>query len=561
LTLGGLSACDSLLEVELPHLLTEDAIESAGSAELQVNSAVALFECGYTGFGLMALGHEDTMSGLVGVGNGNNVYTPGSSTGTCDGSDTSIAWLDQFTGAIGMLTTAPARLVPTAVGSVTSKFPAGRGVYDRIQDEWGVANVPGGERLSAIAAMYVAMSVAHLGEFTCEAAIGGSDLLTPDQVLAVAEDWITNRALGHVTAAGSSFTTMPFGITTSATANTGGTPTEMALAIRARIRWARGDLAGADADAATVLGTRSRFTAWITRDVGTTRRNKIWFTNTFLGNSGLMRLNQNWNGPTRLPNPATGTTWPAILPFTGYVFLGITPDGRTLEANNIPVRFAQEARSAGAAIPCAATSPQPGCPIGAVQDTRVTHGQRQVQAHTVEVPFRYGTLAAGSDGVDIPYMTWEELSLIRAERANTTGNQAGAIAFVNTIRAAPSNPLAFNTAMAALPSISGAYLTSLTDGVNDQAEVRAMIIEERRREFFSEAGRYWSTKIQNTDLTWFPRRQGSGLVYVYQGGVRLLFAGAEYTTNPYFVARGREAAQGTGCANMGPLPGSQVPIF
>ncbi|MEQ1855058.1 MAG: RagB/SusD family nutrient uptake outer membrane protein [Longimicrobiales bacterium] len=571
LGVAGLTACDSLLEVELPHLLTDDAIQSANTAELQVNSAIALFECGYTHFGLTTLGHDDTMTSVSGVGSGNNVYSATAASGNCDTSDTAIAWFDQIMGARAMLSTTPSRMVATSQGTVTGDFPVGRGVYDRIQDEWGIAGVINGERLSALASIYVAMSLGHLGEIMCDMSIDGSDLLTPDEVLAVAEGWITSRALGHITNAGTGFTVMPFGVTSSATATTGGTPTEMALAVRARIRWARGDLAGADADAATVLGTRSRFTAWVTRDVGPTRRNKVWFTNTFQGYSGMMGLNRNWNGPARNPNPATGTQWPTILPFTGYIGLGLTPDGRALEphptggAPSIPVRFAEEARnSTFAQVPCTVASPAPGCVVGAVQDHRVQHGRKQIQTGFYEVPFRYGTTAAGSDGNDIPYMTWEELRLIRAERYNQLNDRTNAIAQINAIRSAPSitGASSSNQAAAALPAISGAYLAALTDGTNDQAEMRAAIIEERRREFFSE-GRYMATKIQNTDLTWFPRLQGSGLTYQNAGGVRLLLPADEYTNNPYMIARGRESARGTGCTTAAPglLPGATVPLF
>jgi hypothetical protein len=566
LAVVGLSACDSLLEVDLPHLLTDDAIAGIGTAELQVNSAIALFECGYTGFGAGAVGHDDTMTGVAGVGGGDNVFTSSTSSGGCDGSDTSVAWFDQIMGARGMLSTAPSRMVPTSQGTVGPGFPYGRGVYDRIQDEWGVANVLNGERLSAISAIYVAMALAHIGEFECEAAIDGSDLLTPDQVLAVAEDWITTRALTHTAAAGTSLTLMPFGITTSATANTGGTATEMALAIRARIKWARGDLAGADADAANVLGTRSRFTAWVTRDVGATRRNKIWFRGTFGSYSGMTPLNRVWNDGTRANNPATNAQWPAIIPFTGWIHLGITSDGRTLEPGNIPVRFANEARATGdVVVPCNGSSPQPGCVIGAVQDTRVTHGPKNIQTQRVEMPFRYGTFSAGSDGVDVPYMTWEELRLIRAERYNQLGDRANAIAQINAIRGAPSivGGSSSNSAGPALPLIQGAYLATLLAGT--QADMRAVILEERRREFFTESGRYWSTKIQNTDMLWFPRNQGGGLVYNYQGGVRIRFDASEYTINPYFVALGRESAQGTGCDELTApgytFPNAQKPVF
>ena len=41
-----------------------------------------------------------------------------------------------------------------------------------------------------------------------------------------------------------------------------------------------------------------------------------------------------------------GALWPNPIPFTGAKFLAIMPDGRTLEAGDVPVRWAQEARNA-----------------------------------------------------------------------------------------------------------------------------------------------------------------------------------------------------------------------
>ena len=80
-SLGALGACDSLLEVDLPHLLTDAAIEGAGTAELQVMSAIALFECGYTAFGLMGMGAEDLMESIAGVYGGGHVYDETPDTG------------------------------------------------------------------------------------------------------------------------------------------------------------------------------------------------------------------------------------------------------------------------------------------------------------------------------------------------------------------------------------------------------------------------------------------------------------------------------------------------
>jgi hypothetical protein len=522
-----LAGCDALLDVDYPHEITGDDLTDAITADLQVHSAIALFECGYTAFGLFALGHEGTMSSTAGVGSTNHVFAPSASAGACDSSDTSIAWFDQIMGTRAMLTN-----------------PEGTGAYDRLQREWALGDR--GERLSAMSAMYVAMSLAHLGEFMCDITLDGSDLIPHDEVLAMAEEWVTERALVHLANAGDF--AMPNGIASSTEA--------MAYSLRARIRWARGDLAGADADAATAP---QRFTTWITREAGRERRNKIWFNGTFGAYSILMPLHRSWNGPNRQPNPATGQLWPSILPFTGYLHLGVTPDGRMLEPGDIPVRWANE--SFGGSIPataCNASSPQPGCVTGALADGRVTYGSKSIGIATAS-PFRYGTFAAGSDDADIPYMTWEELTLIRAEHANDQGGQSSAIAFINAIRAAPT-PLPTNPTMGPLPAISGAYLAALTNGAvdegqTDQEAVRAAILEERRREFYSEAGRFWSTKLKNLDMLWFPRLQGTGWTYAYQGGVRLAMPDREYERNPYLLARGGLAARGTGCAP------AEAPVF
>ncbi|HUF76638.1 MAG TPA: RagB/SusD family nutrient uptake outer membrane protein [Longimicrobiales bacterium] len=518
LALGTLSACDDLLEVELPHLLTDAALESAATAETQVESAVALFECGYNVLGTTALGHEDAMQSIAGVYGGGHVYDATPNTGTCGDVSTDQSWFDQVMGARAILTTAPSRLVPSATG-------VSRGIYDRIQDEFSLG-APG-ERLSAIAAIYVAASLAHMGEFLCEIALDGSEVLTPTQVLDLAEDWITNRALGHIASFGDF--AMPNDIAPSAQ--------NMAIALRARIRWANRDFAGAAADAATVLSADPDFNAWISRETGLFRRNHLYHNTREVSFSGMLGINDWWNPAIRRPNPVTGVPWPDPIPFTGYLFVGIMPDGRTLEAGNLPVRWAEEFRAFGA-------DPTP-LGNGAVPDTRVLHIKKPIQGPTPEeVPERYE-----AEDDDMPYMTWEELRLIQADHELQLGNFANAIAHVNALRTAHG-----------LPTVSGTYLASLTDGTDDAAEVRALLLEERRREFFAEGGRYWSTKIQNTDVLWFPRGEGATPFqgYALQGGVRQTFATDEYETNPNWAAAGGLALRGTGCAS---LFGSQAPVI
>lgn len=484
---AALAACDGLLDVESPHLITGDDLADPSNAQAQVYSAIAMFECGYSAFGWVALGHEDVLESVAGVAGTVHVFRSTPFTGVCDASQSSGAWFDQLMGSRAMLSNA-----------------GGTGVYDRLQGAWSLG--PEGERLSAIAAIYMAAALSHFGEFFCEVTFDGGDLLTPDEVLAMAEDWITNRALVHIANFGDFV--LPNGISTSAQT--------MAIGLRARIRWARGDLVGAVADAEAVP---PGFTAWVTREAGSTRRKKIFDSGTSGGFSRMIGVNSWWNPASRRPNAATGQLWPDPIPFTGYIFLGVMPDGRAVDDNGYPVRWAQEVRS-----------PQPfSLPIplgnGATPDVRVPHIFRSISGPSPpDVPNTYRSVAD-----DIPLVDWEEMWLIRAEQA---GGQT-AIDLANELR-----------------TVAGVPLITYVDGATATAQqIRYMLLEERRRAFFTDAGRYWSTKIRNTDVLWFPRGEGrtaSG-VYDLQGGVRLALPDNEYLTNPFLVARGGLAVRGTGC--------------
>jgi hypothetical protein len=510
-SLGALSACDDLLDVELTHLLTEDAIAAASTAELQVMSAVALYECGASAFAWVALGHEDVLQSIAGVTNTAHVWRETPDTGTCDGSSGDQSWWDQMMGARQLISTDAAKLAPTGQGFVG--VGTAEGVYDKLTDgryQLGAA----GERLSAIAAIYMAAALKHFGEYYCEGAIDNSEPITPDGFLGMSEDWITNRALGHVAAFGDF--ALPNGAALSAQ--------NAALALRSQVRWARGNLAGADADAATVLGADPDFTFWVTREGGEQRRNKIRHAATESRFSGMLGPIDWWNSAQQAPNPATGQLWPATIPFTGYIFLGIQTEGETLGAGNVPIRWAELARTqAGDIVPLA---------DGSVVDTRVPHEFGNVQGPGLhENPTYYA-----NDAEDEPAASWRELTLIRAEYAHAQNDLQGAIDFVNVLRAFHS-----------LPEIGGAYETAL---LGDASAVRAMILEEKRRELYSQQARYWSTKIQNTDVLWFPRRQGQtpGQGYNIQGGVRLPFPDDEYNTNPNFTALGSiTEVRGTFC--------------
>ncbi len=178
------------------------------------------------------------------------------------------------------------------------------------------------------------------------------------------------------------------------------------------------------------------------------------------------------------------------------------------------------------------------------EDTRVQHHQQPIQGPVPEdVPDRYFALDD-----DIPYMSWEELHLILGKDELEANNYAAAMTHVNHVRTLNGR---------SLTPLQGAYLAS----IDTYDEARYVLHEERKREFFAEGARYWSTKIQNTDIAWFPKSQGQTPFqgYSYLGAVRQLFAGGEYESNPAWIGAGGLAARATGCGPAQGLFGDQRP--
>jgi hypothetical protein len=268
----------------------------------------------------------------------------------------------------------------------------------------------------------------------------------------------------------------------------------MAYGLRARIRWAQGESRWPDA-LADAMRVPIGYTAVVTRDAGPLRRNVMYHAGTLNGFGHVHGAFRHWDGP---PNPVTGQPWPNPIPFTGYLDLGILPDGRAITDDQRPITTAENPT--------------------AVADTRVTTRVQAIQGPQAgPVPTKYK-----ADADDHPLVSWNDIWLIRAE---IEGGQA-AIDRVNELRARRNLPL----------------VTYADPGNADQ--ILDMIIEERRRDLWLE-GRFWSTKIQHTDRLWFPRRAGNSLFsgYAYQGGVTLVMSNAEYDLNPNFD---REA-RATGC--------------
>lgn len=480
----GVGACDSLLEVDLPAAVTSDALDDPSVAPILVNAVMAQFECAYSSFLMDAAGQEDNFQMVTGVAGNYSQYTATPGGGACDGDAYSQEWRDPF-------------LIARNQGYTT---------YNSMVNDWGSSQV-----LIGTVAFYTAAILDVFGEHFCEFAIDGGALLTPTNTLDSAEVWV-DRTLAAVTANGSDFA-----ITTTAGTHTSSIQTA-AYGLRARIKWARGDLAAAAADAALVPDGHI---SWVLREDGEVRRNMVSTSQSggggiqaagFLQGPVKLKTDTNSYGITELGSHPNGTPWANPLPFTGYIDLGIeTATGRAVSDAGYPVLETD---------------------AGAEDDTRVTHTVGNTAGGLLDIPQRYPNL---SD--DMPLINWKEMRLIRAEAA---GPSAAGVDHVNAIRTADG-----------LPLIAGAYRT-LVEGDADRYE--DMLIEEVRRALFEE-GRFWARKIIHNDKLWFPRAEGdlinAGASYTFGDGVRQLLSGTEYQVNENFVALGGLDARGTGCDAVG----------
>ncbi len=479
----GAAGCDSLLEVDLPAAVTSDAVDNPEVLPILVNAVMAQFECGYSSFLMDAAGQEDNFQMVTGVAGNYSQYTATPGGGGCDGDAYSQEWIDPFLIARGQGYSTYNALV--AAGS--------------------------SQQLVATTAFYTAAILDVFGEHFCEFAIDGGAFMTPDNTLDSAEAWV-DRTLAAITAAGGDFA-----ITTAAGTHTSSIQTA-AYGLRARIRWARGDLATAAADAALVPDGHI---SYVLREDGEVRRNMVATSQSgaggiqaagFLLGPVIVKTATDSYGVTELGTHPNGTPWTSPLRFTGYIDLGIvTATGAALNATGFPVLETD---------------------AGAEDDTRVTHTTGNTAGGILDIPQRYTAF-----GDDMPLINWKEMRLIRAEAA---GAGSAGVDHVNAIRTADG-----------LPLIAGAYRT-LVEGDADAYE--DMLLEEARRALFEE-GRFWARKIIDNDKLWFPRAVGdlinASASYTFGGGVRQLLQGDEYQINPNFVALGGLAARGTGCDQVG----------
>ncbi|MGD8281278.1 MAG: hypothetical protein PVF69_08995, partial [Gemmatimonadota bacterium] len=214
-----MTGCDSVLEVDLPDAVTEEALDDPGTASLQVNSVSASFECAFSSFAIMAAGHEDNFQRYIGVGGNYAQYVAQPGLGSCDGDVFSTQWMEPLLIARGQ----------------------GYSTWSAIQSY----TIPNKAQLLAKLALYNGAIMDVFGEYLCEFAIDGGPMLTYSQTLDIAEGW-ADSALAQIDAAVGAGGTFPIntqqGQVTSDIRQT-------VLGLKSRIRYANGDLTGAAVDA------------------------------------------------------------------------------------------------------------------------------------------------------------------------------------------------------------------------------------------------------------------------------------------------------------------------
>ena len=461
-SLAVLSGCSDILQVDLPAQLGDAALTDPTGAEFQVATFIGHYENGIDDILYEIHGREDVGEASVGGANrGDFQY------------EVEAGNFNNF--------------------SVSRSFAYG--LHDKLTDEWTVAEVAKRSEYLAISSMYAGANLSWMGSALCEATVDGGAMMTAAQTLTLAETWLT-QSLGEIASAGGDFE-MPYGIASSAKAQ--------AYGLRAQTRWMAGDLAGASADAAQVP---QGFYAYVTREDTPDRDNTTWFQAVSFQSSIMYDVNDWWVGPV---NPVTGQAWGDPIAFTGWINLGILPDGRAVREDGLPIRTA---------VGLVTDHPPTADELAnAVADTRApTFWSELILGYgTGHVMNRYT-----GGGADIPMVNWKEMVLIRAEHE---GGQA-AIDYVNVLRTADN-----------LPLVTYADPTNAT-------QIKYMIIEERRRALYLE-GRYFFTKIKNTDLLWFPRNVGAMMIAgnPYYGGVRYIMPRAEFEVNKNLNLDKR----GTGC--------------
>jgi hypothetical protein len=475
-----LTGCDSLLDVDVPQSITEEDFFQPYNSVALARAVAGVVECSYSRFvSGNASGNADVFTQVDDDLNDQALYDESVGGGnTCNtGGDQGYDWFEPFQTARELGQRTYDALVNDWTAAEVEPFFSVEGTFGSVQDFESI------DELRAFVALYAAVPLQVYGEFLCEVSFDSGPLVAPDDVLQSAEDLVDAALDTHIPALSDANLSLPYGITSvggvPAGASTGGY-SDFAYALRARIRWAQGDLTGAALDAGMVP---EGFVAYVTRGTSPDQRQNDVYVAHVEQSYNIVAgpiTTVEWN-PAIRTNPVTGMDWPDPIPFTGYLDLAVASDGRAIDASQYPITTAT---------------------AGSTADTRV-------QISALGDPQKYVGLAS-----PIPLLNWQEAWLIQAEAAAAT--PATAVGFVDDIRASYS-----------LPLVSTGYNPTTADEIED------MIIEERRRSLFLE-GRFWATKLHHTDKLWFPRSNGLEPAPggEWGGAVRMVMQQQEFDLNP-----------------------------
>jgi hypothetical protein len=387
LLIGATSACDTLLEVELPGSITGDELNDPQLADIWRLSAMGRAECSIQAY-IHWDDNDDIWWRAIGYQGGAWEYRDQPNTGTtCGRTGSSYSWY-----------------VPMQVARAENER-----VYDAYSG-FSDAEVENREQGLAITAMYAGYMYQLLGERMCSLAVDLGPLMTSNEVEATAEEWF-NTAIGHINATGD------FSLPSTESMM------QTVLLGRARARFWQDDYTGAAADATQI---QPGFISWVTRDNSEfERRNHIW-------DYGYSSIQATVARPIIHPWGSPGAVQ---IPFTGYYDF---VDGDNDAQGRPVVHFL--------AIDAEGRNNIDGFPIfdyepGTTPDSarvRVHMTNLIVPGTSINVVGEAKYLAIDDW---IPMARYEEAQLILADIAHANGDLPGAIGYVNAVRDAATPPL------------------------------------------------------------------------------------------------------------------------
>ena len=285
---ASVSACEGLLEVDIPGNITEEEALEAALLPTLVTSGVGKYECAFSEFTRgEGEANADVWWRFQGSWNGGTEYRERQSAGDCAQSEFSVNWYLPLQQARFMTETAY-----NSMAALTD------------------ADIAGRQEFMATAASYAGLSYQILGEVFCEMTVNVGPLMTPSQTLDSAEVWF-DRALGHIQTNGDfSFASTP-------------SMKQLVHLGRARVRLANGDLVGAAEDADSI---QPGFIAYITRGGAPDSRQNRPYLHTI---TNLARVADTIVAAGNYTVGNIAVAPGDRVPFTGYRNLTINAAGQT----------------------------------------------------------------------------------------------------------------------------------------------------------------------------------------------------------------------------------------